>query len=655
MKLFEPGYIGKLRIKNRIVMAPMFAMGMADKTPQMGLSQRGIDYYVARAKGGTGLIISGICCPNEKMEKSWGYPLIGDRGSIMWLSELAEAVHDYGAKMFIQYSAGFGRQAPPDPNLPYGGLVAPSPIPSFYDPSITCRELRIEEIEEFVHDFGVGAGCIADAGIDGIEIHAHQGYLLTEFLAPRTNKRTDKYGGDLDGRLRIIIELLQAIKKNTSDDYPVTFRYGLTDHLEGEIEGARGAEEGLEIARKMEAAGINGLHIDAGVYETNNWAQPPTTQPEGCLVYLAEMAKKAVNIPIIAVGKLGDPALAERVLQSGQADFVALGRPLLADPDWSNKVKAGRTEDVRPCIGCDEGCLGRLFAGKHLSCAVNPQTGNERNLAITPATTKNKVVIIGGGPGGMEAARVAALRGHDVTLLEKNFELGGNLIPAAIPDFKFEYRRLIDYFVTQLRKLGVNTKLGVKATPELVFSLNPDVVFVATGSTSCIPEIPGVDKDIAITAVDLLINKPSIGEEVVVIGGNIVGAEVALYLCRQGKKVTIVECLDEIMRDMLWINALDIQRRFDGLESDDINVKVMVNTEAVEVVDSGLVVVEKGCEQKTIKADKVVLAVGMIPQGSEMAEILAGKIDEVYTIGDCISPGKVIDAVWAGFRTARVI
>jgi 2-enoate reductase len=265
------------------------------------------------------------------------------------------------------------------------------------------------------------------------------------------------------------------------------------------------------------------------------------------------------------------------------------------------------------------------------------------------------VVVVGGGPAGIEAARVSALRGHEVTLIEKEFALGGNVIPAAAPEFKFEYRRLINYFVTQLRKLGVDTMLGTKATPELIISLGPDVVFVATGSSPCIPNIPGVDKDIAINAVDLLLKKPEIGKEVVIVGGNMIGCEVALHLGRQGKSVTIVECLDDIMRDMVWMNALDIRRRFNGLESDRIDVKVMTNTEAIEIVDDGLVVIEKGGERKTIKAAKVVLAVGMVSNGNDLAEVLEDKVAEVYSIGDCTTPGKVIDAVWAGYRTARIV
>jgi 2-enoate reductase len=653
MKLFQPGRIGSLTVKNRIVMAPMFCMGMTSPSQELGYSQRGIDYYVTRARGGTGLIVTGVTCPNEKIEKSWGYPLIDSSRATLWLSELAEAVHDYGAKIFVQYSAGFGRQGPPNPSLPHGGLVAPSPIPSFFDPSITCRELSIEEIEEFVSDFGCGAGIIASSGIDGIEIHAHQGYLLDEFITARHNKRTDKYGGSLDGRLRIITELFEAVKRSTCPDYPVTFRYGLTHH--SELEGSRTVEEGLEIARKLEAAGFDGLHIDAGFYETNNWAQPPTTQPDGCLVYLAEMAKKAVKIPVIAVGKLGNPKLAESVLEEGKADFIALGRPLLADPEWPNKVKEGRLDDIRPCLGDDEGCLGRVLAGKYISCAVNPQAGNERNLALTPAEKKKTVVIVGGGPAGMEAARVAAIRGHEVTLIEKGYELGGNLLPAAVPEFKRDYRQLIDYYAAQLRKLGVTTKLGTEATPELILSMKPEVVFVATGSSPIVPQIPGIDKEIVVTAVDLLVNRPEIGKSVVIVGGNLVGAETALYLSRQGKRVTIVEMLDGIMRDMVWMNAQDIQRRFDGLESDRIDVKVMTNTEAVEIVDDGLIVVDKAGQKRTLKADKVVLAVGMVSNQDNLSEAIKGAVPEVYRLGDCIRPGKVIDAVWAGFRTARLV
>ncbi|MFC1937182.1 FAD-dependent oxidoreductase [Chloroflexota bacterium] len=653
MKLFEPGRIGNLALKNRIVMAPMFCMGMMSPSVQKGYSQRGVDYYTARAKGGTGLIITGVISPNEKMEASWGFPLVSDIIASLWLNELAESVHDYGAKVAVQFSAGFGRQGRPDPRLPHGGLVAPSPMPSFHDPSIMCRELTTEEIEEFVEDFEYGASVIKNAEIDAIEIHAHQGYLLDQFITARTNQRTDKYGGSLDNRLRIIEELFQAVKRGAGAEYPVTFRYGLTHH--SELEGSRTDEEGLEIARRMEAVGFDALHIDAGFYETNNWAQPPTTQPPGCLLYLAEMTKQAVKIPVIAVGKLGYPDLAERVLQEGKAEFVALGRHLLADPEWPNKVREGRLEDIKPCLGDHEGCLARVGARKYISCTVNPQTGNERNLALTPAEKQKNVVVVGGGPGGMEAARVAAERGHRVTLLEKDYELGGNVIAAAVPDFKLDYRRLIDYLATQLRKLGVSTRLGTRATPELIKSLKPDVVFIATGSSPIAWEVSEACKGKVFTAVDLLLNRPEIGDSVVIIGGGFVGAETALYLGQQGKSVTVIEMFDKIMRDCLWINALDIQRRFDGLESDRINVKVLTETKAEEITAEGVVVVDKTGKRSTLKADTVVLAVGMKSNEEGLAEALQGKVAEIYSIGDCVKPGKVKDAMWGGFRTARLI
>ncbi|GAH51455.1 unnamed protein product, partial [marine sediment metagenome] len=277
------------------------------------------------------------------------------------------------------------------------------------------------------------------------------------------------------------------------------------------------------------------------------WAHPPTTLPPGCMVDMAQMAKRVVKVPVIAVGKLGYPELAERVLQEGKADFICLGRALLADPEWPNKVKKGRLEDIRPCIGCHEGCLKRVFDVKYLSCAVNPATGMEREFTIKPAEKKKSVLVVGGGASGMEAARVTALGGHKVTLWEKGDALGGNLIPASIPDFKQDYRRLINFLSTQIKKLDVTIELAKEATTELILEMKPDVVFIATGSTSIVPEIPGVGKKMVVTAVDLLLGKREAGKSVVVVGGGLIGCETALYLAQKGKKLTIIEMLDGVM------------------------------------------------------------------------------------------------------------
>ena len=643
MKLFEPGKIGKLSIKNRILMCPMGVGGLEE--PQGGLSQRGIDYYVARAKGGTGLIITGLTRVSREIEPPLEDKLIIDsKTSVTWLNELAEAVHDYGAKVAIQLTAGLGRVATLD-LLKIAGAVAPSALPTFEDPTIMTRELSTEEIERLVHAFEFSAEILRLAGIDAVELHGHEGYLFDQFMTALWNKRTDKYGGDLEGRLRFPVEVIEAIKRGAGADFPVIFRFGLKHY----IDGGREIEEGLEIARRLEAAGADAFEVDAGCYETWYWAHPPTTLPPGCMVDMAQMAKRVVKVPVIAVGKLGYPELAERVLQEGKADFICLGRALLADPEWPNKVKKGRLEDIRPCIGCHEGCLKRVFDVKYLSCAVNPATGMEREFTIKPAEKKKSVLVVGGGASGMEAARVTALGGHKVTLWEKGDALGGNLIPASIPDFKQDYRRLINFLSTQIKKLDVTIELAKEATTELILEMKPDVVFIATGSTSIVPEIPGVGKKMVVTAVDLLLGKQEAGKSVVVVGGGLIGCETALYLAQKGKKLTIIETLNGVMLNMYSANRMHLLKLLA-----DADVNILTETKCLEIRDNGITIADKYGKRSTLEADTVVLAVGL-KSTEGLLEALKDKIPEVYAIGDCVEPRKVINAIWEGFRTARLV
>ncbi|MBA7634825.1 Cinnamate reductase [subsurface metagenome] len=643
MKLFEPGKIGKLSIKNRILMCPMGVGGLEE--PQGGLSQRGIDYYVARAKGGTGLIITGLTRVSREIEPPLEDKLIIDsKTCVTWLSELAEAVHDYGAKVAIQLTAGLGRVATLD-LLKIAGAVAPSALPAFEDPTIMTRELSTKEIERLVHAFEFSAEILRLAGIDAVELHGHEGYLFDQFITALWNKRTDKYGGDLEGRLRFPVEVIEAIKRGAGTDFPVIFRFGLKHY----IDGGREVEEGLEIARRLEAAGADAFEVDAGCYETWYWAHPPTTLPPGCMVDMAQMTKRVVKVPVIAVGKLGYPELAERVLQEGKADFICLGRALLADPEWPNKVKKGRLEDIRPCVGCHEGCLKRVFDVKYLSCAVNPATGMEREFTIKPAEKKKSVLIVGGGASGMEAARVTALGGHKVTLWEKGDVLGGNLIPASVPDFKQDYRRLINFLSTQIKKLGVTIEFAKEATAELILEMKPDVVFIATGSTSIVPEIPGVGKKMVVTAVDLLLGKQEAGKSVVVVGGGLIGCETALYLAQKGKKLTIIEMLDGVMLDMYSANRMHLLKLLA-----DADVNILTETKCLEITDNGITIADKYGKRSTLEADTVVLAVGL-KSTEGLLEALKDKIPEVYAIGDCVEPRKVINAIWEGFRTARLV
>ncbi|MDD5126690.1 MAG: FAD-dependent oxidoreductase [Dehalococcoidales bacterium] len=647
MKLFEPGKIGRLTLKNRIAMAPMTVGGLVE--PDGRLSERAIDYFVARAKGGAGMIITPIFRVTREIEQfpniPYSYNLMIDNNIYLSrVSELADAVHDYGAKLCIQLTAGLGRVI----GVGYvraGQAVGPSVLPCFWDKNYQTRELAIGEIERLIKSFQFAAELLAAAGADAIELHGHEGYLFDEFMTSLWNKRTDKYGGDLNGRLRFPIEVIESIRKGAGQNFPVIFRYGLSHY----IEGGRTIEEGLEIARRMENAGADAFDIDAGGYD--NWyiAHPPTTMPPGNMVPLAEMVKKTVKAPVMAVGKLGYPDLAESVLQEGKADFIILGRALIADPDWPNKVKQGNIEDICPCIG-DHECLRRTaIYRKSIGCAVNAAAGREREFTITPAEKKKSVLVIGGGPAGMEAARVAALRGHRVMLWEKEEVLGGNLIPASVPDFKKDYRSLIEYLKTQVAKLGVTVQTGKKATVTAVRQVKPDVVFIATGTTPIMPRIPGIERNNVCHAIDLLMGKKSVGQNVAVIGGNMVGCEAALYLAQQGKKVTVVEALDSIARDMVMANRMHIEKLFS-----DNKVDIKTNSCLNEITADGIVIADPAGKNRNLKTDSVVIAVGL-QSCDELSAALQDKIPEVYAIGDCVQPRKVVDAIWEGFRKARLI
>jgi 2-enoate reductase len=651
-KLFEPGRIGKLQIKNRIAMAPMGIIGLIE--PDGRISQRVIDYYAARAKGGVGLIITGLCLPILDIEfgplKKQGMsfvPRIDGPDVIPMLRQLADSVHKHGAKIAIQLTPGFGRVFNPHMiallNLE---AVGASAVPNVWDQKVITRELTISEVDAIVESFKTAAEIVKAAGIDAIELHGHEGYLMDQFTTSLWNKRTDKYGGDLDKRLRFSLDIIKNIKSKAGNDFPVIYRYAIKHYLEG----GRDVEESLEIARRLERAGVDALHVDAGCYDDWYWPHPPIYQPPGCMVDMAEIVKKAVKIPIITVGRLGYAELADSVLKAGKADFVALGRAFLADPEWPLKVKEGKQDDICPCIGCHDGCLGRIMTGTSLSCTVNPATGNEKEYTIVLSEKTRTVLVVGGGVAGMEAARVAALRGHKVTLYEKRDKLGGHLIEGSVPEFKRDVRLLNDYYVTQLKKLGVKVELKQAVTPELVSKMKPEVVVVATGSSPLVPDIPGITKEKVVTAIDVLLGRKKAGERVVVAGGGLVGCETAVYLAQKGKRVTVVEALEEIMPDVFEANK---QYLYKMLAED--GVSVLTNTNLVRISEHGAVVENKYHRfEAELKADTIILALGLKPE-TDVLKALQGKVKELYSIGDCERPAKIIDAIWGAFDIARVL
>ncbi|MGB9793412.1 MAG: FAD-dependent oxidoreductase, partial [Thermacetogeniaceae bacterium] len=480
---------------------------------------------------------------------------------------------------------------------------------------------------------------------DLVEIHGAHGYLLTNFFSPHTNKRNDMYGGSLENRMRIYVEIVRNIRKKIGPDFPLIIRLSGTDY---EPDGYP-IEDTIALAKVLENEGIDAIHVSGGDHHQMIHQVSPMAIPVCHNVWAAELIKKEVKIPVIASGSITLPEYAEEIIASGKGDFVGLGRPLWADPYWPKKALAGTPEDIRPCIRCNEGCLERtFFLFRSITCAVNPRCGREGELEITPASSKKKVAVIGGGPAGLEAARVCALRGHDVTLYEKR-KLGGLLHEASVPEFKADIRPFMNYLITQINKLGVKV-VNEEANWSLLKDKGYDVILVATGPTPVHLGVPGIDKPSVVHALDVLNGAKNVGQKVAVIGGGLVGTEVALWLAKQGKKVAIVEMLDEIMKDVAVTDKLAYMEMMK-----DMDIEVYAGHKLLEVLDHGIVASDKQGAKKEIAADTVVLAVGFKPNLSLFEEIKANSDVEVYAIGDCVKPGKIFDAIHTAYKTALTI
>jgi 2,4-dienoyl-CoA reductase-like NADH-dependent reductase (Old Yellow Enzyme family)/thioredoxin reductase len=633
--LFSPFTIGTMELKNRLAMAPL---GGLYPSFDGFLYQELNDFILARARGGVGMIIlsgAGVGFTNLDAEAPPGKL----EKMIDAAREVVKAVHQEGVSIGVQLHHS-GRQ--PDVIIPGSEVVGPSPI-SWSPRAPVPKELTPEEIESLIRRYATAATHVQEAGFDFVEVKACHGYLLGSFLSLRSNKRHDQYGGDMQNRARITTEIIRQIKKELGQSLLISCRFNGSDH----INGGMVLEEAQELSQLLIRAGADFLHVSAGVYGSNPVIIPPYYAPPGCYIPLAEAIKKGVNVPVIAVGRINDPRLGDEILKAGKSDIIAMGRALIADPDLPLKAQEGRFEDIRKCIACNQGCFDKP-GGLKTTCLVNPAAAKEKSMSLIPAPVPRKVMVIGGGPAGMEVARVAALRGHKVHLYEKNKEVGGQWKLAAIPPGKEGFADLTKYLLTQLQKLGVKLHLEIQVTDKILELENWDVIILATGATPVTPDL-GAAKEEMIMADDILSGKATTGERIIVVGGNAVGLEVAAFLAVREKKVEVVEMMDRIGKDLGATVSSHLRHRLNELK-----VKISCSTK-VRAISQGMVtLVDKEDRESYRKVDSVVIAIGS-RSNNQLIKKLRGKAQDFYVIGDALKPRNGLFAMQEGAAVGRKI
>lgn len=651
--LFTPMKIGNATIKNRLIMCAMGGPSAMNKDGTFNEAYG--KFYLERAKGGVGLIIPSVTHLVDMFGMGIWFHHYGD-AFVEPMKKVMEEIHSYDAKLFLQITAGMGRVLQINTDMikankmnPETAMIAPSHIHNVWNKDIFHREMSKEEIKERVIAFGQAAKMCKDAGIDGVEIHAvHEGYLLDQFAISSMNTRTDEYGGSLENRLRFTCEIIQEIKRVCGDDYPVSVRYSVASKMKGWNQGAlpgenyvefgRSLEESPQAAKILEAAGCDALNADNGTYDSWYYPHPPVYMPLECNLPECAYIKNFVDIPVFCAGRMHDPVSAAKAVADGKIDGVGLARPLLADPDWPKKVQNDQVEDIRPCISCHVGCMGEVLGGRHISCALNPAVMEEDAHRIQPAEKQKHIVIIGGGIGGMETARICDLRGHKVTLLEKTDELGGAFIAAAAMDFKEMDLQLLNWYHTQMKKSNIDIRCNTEATADLIQTLAPDEVIIATGATAKQLPIPGFEH--TLPAIDVLRKRVAVGKQVIIIGGGLTGCELSYQLAKHGHEVTVIEAMDEIM------NASGIMPPNKTALLDFMNlhnVRVITKAKIKQIQADGIQL-----EDQFMNADSIVAAVGY----TSTPLMLDNQSYPIHLIGDAQKVGNLMSVIHAASALA---
>jgi len=643
-RLFEPLQVKNIVLRNRVVMS---AACTEYGTEDGYVTDRLIDYYAERAKGGTALVFIEVANPIYPGGKVLVHQLsIHDDSYIAGFRRLTDAIHGHGARTILQLShAGRQTTSKVSGQQPWAPSAILPKVSMYYE---MPKEMTLEEIRTIPPAFGAATERAKRAGFDGVELHIGHGYLFTSFVSPYTNKRTDRYGGSLANRMRLVLETLEAMRPYADDDFLITVRMNGDDY----VEGGTDIEEAKQIARMLVERGVDIVSVTAGMRESTTPLQDHSPAVErGAWVYLAEGIKRVVGAtPVIAAKRINRPEMAESILRQTRVDLVAMLRALMADPHLVNKARAGRLADITTCIACCQGCYGRLWVHQPIECTVNPLMGRERAWALQPAVQKKKVLVVGGGPGGMHAAIVAQSRGHEVTLCEKNYRLGGQWLLSLKVPHKYEFENTIAESTYRLNRLGVRVELGTEVTPEYVARMKPDVVICATGVVPIRPNWPGIDKPHVVHAFEVLAENVLVGRRVCIIGAGRVGLETAEYLRARERDVTCIDMikLEQIGADLPWPQGGHFLRRLDRM-----GVKKIGGVQIEEITDEAVVYTADG-RKTTLPADTVVIAVGQNPNNS-LALALEGKVPELYRIGDCVNVRTCLDAIHEGHAVAMRI